>query len=107
MVETSQALVAIFGRRCPRITREEIRHAFELRQAGQNVDVFVFVQPKARTDEHDRFFGAIRDDFGEEIVWSPYSDRVEFQGQLFGTLIPFLLKKHGLTSPPLLGEERG
>jgi hypothetical protein len=91
MVERSQALLAIFGRRVPRVTCLEIRRAFERRQAGHTHPVWVFVNPKTKTDKHQEFFDQIKHDFGEEIIHAPYTDRLSFQSKVFTTIMPHLL----------------
>jgi hypothetical protein len=48
MVDRAEALVAIFGRRDPTVTKEEIRQAFRRLDTGEAVDVFVFANPHER-----------------------------------------------------------
>lgn len=101
MVEMSQACVGIFGTECPDVTTQEIRHCFELRRDGERVEVFVFVNPDLRTAEHDDFFAAIRDEFGEQVVWAPYYSALEFQAALITTLVPYLIRRLGINLAPL------
>jgi hypothetical protein len=103
MVERSQALIAIFGKELPPVTREEIRKAFALRRAGKSVEVYVFINPALKTGEHDTFLKNIEVDFGEKVVYTHYNDSLEFQGKLFITLMPFILKRIGDAGIPLLG----
>jgi hypothetical protein len=101
MVDLSHAAVAIFGSECPHVTTQEIHHCFELRRDGARVEVFVFVNPELRTDEHDAFFRSIDDEFGEQIVWAPYRTELELQAGVLTALTPYLLRHLGIvTSPP-------
>lgn len=105
MVEQSNALVAIFGRRSPRITRQEIRRAFEMRQAGRPVEIFTFMNPGQKQSVHDNFLDAVRDEFQEQIVWTPYSNGLEFQAKLFTTLTAYALRRVSASYPALLRKE--
>lgn len=100
-VEGAYAMVGIFGRRCPGITQREIRRAFELRRDGAEVEVLVFVNPNTKESAHDTFIREIRDEFGEQIVYQPYRNRLEFQARFLSALIPLLLKKTGIARPSL------
>lgn len=102
MVGRSNALVAIFGRRCPLITRQEIRRAFEMRGAGRPVEILTFVNPQQLQSAHREFFAAIRDEFREEIVWTPYSNGLDFQAKLFTALTSYALRRVSSSYPPLL-----
>lgn len=103
VVDRSNALIAIFGRRCPRITRDEVRRALERKSAGEDIELFTFVNPRLKTTQHDAFFAEMRADFGVEIVWAPYANRLTFQAQVFTTGIGFLLKHLEIGNPTLLG----
>jgi hypothetical protein len=101
-VDRSDALVAIFGRSLPNITTQEIRRAFERRERGEAEDVFVFVNPGLKTARHDAFFDRIEHDFGETIIWTPYTSRLTFQAGLYTTLFRYLFDQLGRASPALL-----
>jgi hypothetical protein len=103
MVERSNALIAVFGAAVPDITCQEIRQAFQLRQQGNPVEVWTFLNPDAKTDDHDAFLEAIRAEFGVDIVYAPYKDPLEFQAKMFTTLIPYLLKRIADAGVPLMG----
>ena len=105
-VDRSDALVAIFGRRVPRITKQEIRRAFERRRRGERQEVFVFAHPGLITSQHDGFFQRIEDDFGETIVYAPYSNRLTFQASLYTTLFQYLFGQLGTANPALLAGMR-
>ncbi len=93
MVERTNILVAIFHRRLPPITCQEVRRAFERRRAGDHVDAKVFVHRAYEADPDLRaFFNAISDEFAEDIVYQQYGTALEFQGFLFTTLTPLLLQ---------------
>ena len=103
VVERSHAVIAILGKQLPPVTGKEIRKAFTRRRAGERVDVYVFINPALKTGEHDDFLKNIEKDFGETVVYTSYSDALEFQKKLFMTLTPFLLKRIGEAGIPLLG----
>lgn len=103
IVDRSHALIAIFGRRCPRITCEEVRRAFQRRAAGEPIEVFIFVNPSLRTGQHDSFFMDLHDTFGLEPVWAEYNSRLSFQAHVFTTLVGFLLEHLQISNPALLG----
>jgi hypothetical protein len=102
IVDQSHALVAIFGRRCPRITCQEIRRAIERRVSGERIEVFIFLNPGLRTPEHDTFFNQLGADFAVEPVWAAYTSQVTFQAQLFTTLMRFLLEHLEISNPGLI-----
>jgi hypothetical protein len=103
VVDRSHACIAIFGRSCPRITRQEVREMLVRQQRGESVELFVFVDPKKKGLAHDQFFEDLTDAFGIELVWAPYSDPLSFQAILFTTLIGFLLNHLEIKNPALLG----
>lgn len=92
VIDRSHACIAIFGRRCPRITREEVTEMLEREARGEPVKLFVFVNPAQRQQALDDFFAELSATFGREPLWSQYSDRLSFQGILFTTLVGFLLE---------------
>lgn len=102
IVDRSHALVAIFGRRCPKITCDEIRRALMRRSGGERLEIFTFVNPALKTVSHQAFFDTIVNDFGEELVWAPYEDRLSFQATLFTTLVRFLLEHLEISNPALV-----
>ncbi len=106
MVGQAQALIAIFGRKCPQVTREEITKAFEMRRAGDPVEVFTFVNPQQREAAHDAFFQTISDDFQEQILWTPYSNSLDFQAKVFTTLTSYALRRASGSYPALLPRSR-
>jgi hypothetical protein len=101
-VDRSNAVVAIFGRRVPDITTQEIRRAFQRRRDGTAVDIFVFVNQQRMTAEHQDFFDEIRDTFGEMIVYQSYSNPVEFQARLYTLLFKYLFEQLATANPELL-----
>jgi hypothetical protein len=101
-VDRANALVAIFGRRVPTITREEIRRAFERRRGGERQEVFVFVHPGLLSPRHATFFREVEDDFGETIVFSPYTNQVTFQALLYTTMFKYFFGQLGTANPALL-----
>lgn len=102
MVDRSQCLVAIFGRRMPPITTAEVRQAFELRQSHSEIDVFVFANPDRVTDRYHAFVREISDTYGEQIQWAPYADPLSFQAILYITLTKFLLERLATGIPAFL-----
>ena len=101
VVDRSHACVAIFGRRCGLVTRQEVREMLEREARGEPVRLFVFVNPAQRTQVHDDFFADLAATFGWEPAWGPYSDRLSFQGILFTTLLGFLLEHLEIRNPEL------
>jgi hypothetical protein len=101
-VDRSDALVAIFGRRLPRITQDEIRRAFVRRQRGEQEEVFVFANRDRLTDRHNDFFEGIENEFNEAIVFAYYSDLLSFQAIVYSTLFGFLFTQLVTASPSLL-----
>ena len=101
MVDRSRACIAVFGRRCPPITRKEVTEMVERRQRGEDVGLFVFVNPAQIGPDHDAFFAEIATTYGVEVAWAPYSDRLTFQGTLFTTLMRFLLEHLEIRNPAL------
>jgi hypothetical protein len=101
LVDRSLACIAIFGGRCPPITREEIKEMVERLQRGEEVGLFVFVNPAQKGPDHDAFFAEIATTYGFEVAWAPYSDRLTFQGTLFTTLMRFLLEHLEIRNPAL------
>jgi hypothetical protein len=107
MVERSQGLIAILGERIGAVSRKEIRRAFELRVAGQPVQVWTFLNPALKSTDHEALFEEIKKDFDLEIVYTEYADPTEFQGKLFITLIPYLLERVETTVGPLFSPRTG
>jgi hypothetical protein len=101
-VDRANALVAIFGRRVPSITREEVRRAFERRRGGERQVVFVFAHPGLLSPRHRSFLQEVEDDFGETIVYAPYTNQVTFQASLYTTLFQYLFGQLGTANPALL-----
>jgi hypothetical protein len=101
-VDRAAALVAIFGKRVPPITTQEVRKAFERRRSGETVDVFMFAQENLMTPRHRRLLKDIQDDFGETISYAQYQDRLSFQGALHTTLFKYLFEQLGVANPALL-----
>ncbi len=101
-VDRSDALVAIFGRRVPKITTQEIREAFERRRRGENLEVFMFAHRGLMTPKHAELLKGIEDDFGETIVYAYYQDRLSFQGLLYATLFKYLFEQLGVATHALL-----
>src|SRR5439155_12507474 len=95
MVDRSHGLIAIFGSTLPRVTCAEIREMFDRRRRGQRVEIWVFVNPDKKTQEHAGFFEQVKKEFGEEIIYSLYRSPTDFQGMLFRTLIPFIFGRTG------------
>lgn len=102
MVTRSEALVAIFGSTVPDITAQEVRRAFEKRRRGTSMPVWTFLNPGLKGHRHETFVEEIRNDFNEQIVWAHYTDLLDFQGLLFTTLTPYLLKRSGANFPPTM-----
>lgn len=106
MVERSNALVAVFGAAVPEITCQEIRQGFQLRSEGNSVEVWTFLNPDAKTEDHETFLRNINEEFGVQIVYTPYRNLLEFQAMLFTTMIPYLLRRIEDAGVPLLGGYR-
>jgi hypothetical protein len=105
-VDRSDALVAIFGKRVPNVTTQEVREAFERRRRGEKQDVFMFAHPGLMTPQHDELLKAIENDYGETIVYAPYRDQLSFQGSLYTTLFKYLFEQLGIANPALLPRGR-
>jgi hypothetical protein len=103
MVERSQGMIVIFGETVGTISRKEIRRAFELRAAGEPVEIWTFLNPATKSTEHSDLLDEIKQDFNEEIMYTEYADAPEFQGKLFITLTPYLLEKLETTVGSLFG----
>lgn len=101
VVDRSRVCVAILGRRCPRVTQEEIKEMLTRRQRGEAVELFLFVNESQMTSDHHSLFAEITAAFGVELVWAPYSDRVTFQATLFTTVVRFLLEHLEIRNPAL------
>jgi len=99
MVDYSEALLAILGPTVPRITSQEICRACERRRDGDAVELWTFVNPAQTTARHERFFARVKREFGLEIVWSPYTNELDFQATLFTTLFPYLSQRAGARYP--------
>jgi hypothetical protein len=101
-VDRSDALIAIFGRRVPVITRQEIHEAFARRQRGEVQAIFVFANPDQLSDAHREFFAEVENAFGEEIVFGHYSNRLTFQAALYTMLFRYLFEQLGTANPALM-----
>ena len=101
MVERTNAMIAIFGAALPQITCQEIRKAFRLRQAGNPVEVWLFLSQQLRSRRHTDFLARIRRDFGQQVVFAQYGDELEFQAKLFTSVIPFLLTRFRQAAVPI------
>lgn len=95
MVERSDLLIAILGPTVPRITSKEIRKAFERRSIGERCDVYLFLNPKQKTDRHRTFLNGIKRDFHEEVQYSTYTTPMDFQRTLMMAVTTYVLKKSG------------
>lgn len=93
MVDRTNCIVVVFGSQLPKITCREIRHAFELRSRGQQVEVKVFLNRQLKTRSHGDFLRRIRGKFREEVVYSQYESELDFQAKLFTTLTPMVIGK--------------
>ena len=93
MVERTNCIVVVFGAQLPKVTCQEVRHAFKLRQRGERVEVKVFLSRLRRTRSHSDFLRRIKTKFHEEIVYSQYESKLDFQAKLFTTLTPFVIEK--------------
>jgi len=103
MVNRSHGLLAIFGPSVPKITSKEVWEAFERRRRGDTEELWTFVNPNQLKASHTKFFNSINKEFGEEISWTPYHNEVEFQAALFTTLVPYLLRRAGVSLPKAAG----
>ena len=101
MVERTNCIVVVFGAQLPKITCREVRHAFELRRRGDRVEVKVFLSRQHRTRSHSDFLRRIKKKFHEEVVYSQYESRLDFQAKLFTTLTPFVIGKMREAGMPL------
>ncbi|HEX3840765.1 MAG TPA: hypothetical protein VHU85_08235 [Acidimicrobiales bacterium] len=99
MVDRSEVVLAIFGPTVPKITRKEMWHAFERRRAGDAVDVWTFVDPRKLGKVHTDYFGKIKKEFHEEIVWTEYRNKSDFQGTMFTTMFRYLIGRGGAKFP--------
>jgi hypothetical protein len=93
MVEQTNCIVVVFGAQLPKITCREVRHAFVLRQRGERVAVKVFLSRQHKTRSHSEFLRRIKRKFHEEVVYSQYDNRLDFQAKLFTTLTPFVIER--------------
>lgn len=92
MVDRSEGLIAIFGDRLPPITKQEVWRAFEKRSRKLPQQVWIYFDPTEKPAELDSFFLDIKREFGEEPRYSRFDDELDFQGKVFTTMIPFLLR---------------
>jgi len=96
-------MIAVFGESLPRITCQEIRQAFRLRQDGTPVDVWVFLNRQLRRRRHMDFISRIKRQFHEQVVFAQYESELDFQATLFTTVTPYLVRR--LVQAPIpLGE---
>jgi hypothetical protein len=93
MVERTNCIVVVFGGDLPKLTCKEVRHAFKLRERGNDVEVKVFLSRLHRTRSHSDFLRRLKQRFHEEVVYAQYDSRIDFQAKLFTTLMPFVMKK--------------
>ncbi len=93
MVEKSECLLAIFGPTVPMITSQEITRAFERRQAGEQVDFWLFLNPDQKNADHNAFLDGIAARFGERIVYSEYRSEMEFQARAMTTLFAYVARR--------------
>ena len=100
IASTSDVVIAIFGAELPPITREEVRKAAERKANGEEVELLVYVHKRKRTAAHDEFIKAINDEFGAQIVWTPFETMVDLQGRVFMALIPYALEQAGVLARP-------
>lgn len=101
MVERSECILAIFGPSVPTLTSAEITKVFERREVGEQVDFWLFLNPDQAKASHDAFLEGIKLRFGEEILWSPYRDELEFQSLAMTTLFSYVSRK--LLFNPVVG----
>ena len=92
MVDEADAVLAIFGGPVTEIARQEVRHSFEVRQQGRPLQLWAFVDAGQPEEERTAFFAELRDEFGEEIVYTKFSNALEFQAMVFVTLTKFALE---------------
>lgn len=110
-VDDSEGVIAILGRSVPHVTRLEIRRVFELRQLGQNRELWVFVRPSGRRSAGPapaasqptvrEFVDEIRRDFGRDLIYRRSGTELDFQASLMTTLFPFLIARIGVGHGPL------
>lgn len=103
MVERSAAVVVILGEHVPPITRQEVLRAFELRASGVDLEVWVFLQQGARGREHDQLLEEIGQVATEDVVYAQFHDRLDFQGLLFTTLVPYVMRRVESSDGPIFG----
>jgi hypothetical protein len=106
-VEESDGVVAIVGASVPETTRLEIRHVYELRQRGQERELWFFVYRKQRAiTGPDRislraFLDGIEGDFHKTRIFHEVASRLDFQASLMIELLPFLVARTGLAIGPI------
>ena len=100
MVDRSDAVLAILRGRVPTITRLEIRRAFELRSRGIYKPVWLFMDPARNALPHHALLEGIKQDYGREVAWTPYSSRLDFQAKVLMTIVPYLIARSGTAFGP-------
>ena len=99
MVERSQCLLAILGPTVPKITSQEIKRVFQLRQSGSPMELWMFLNPKQLGKDHHVFLESFPAEFGEDIRYSPYTDALTFQSLAFKTLTGYVIRQLRARNP--------
>ena len=98
MVDLSEVVLVIFGAKVPKITRKEMLRAFERRKSGSRVEVWAFVDPRT-IQKPEELFAKIKRKFDEEVVWTPYRGKTDFQATMFTTMFKYLSERCGAKFP--------
>lgn len=93
MVDHADAVLAILGARVPEVTSREIHRVYEAREGGQPKLLWLFLNPAERGADHDHLIATVRDEFGVDIIWTPYTSDMDFQAKVFTTLVPYLVRR--------------
>ena len=107
-VDESEGVIAIVGQSVPPITRLEVRRVYELRQLGQERELWflAFKSRTALTGAKGRmplaeFLDEIASDFGKQRIYHEVSTELDFQASLLMEMFPWLITRTGQAFGPL------